>query len=304
MSVMIFCRASGVRRLFAAATLLLVFFPASEPVAQRPFTPTRPYMDSANARWNTRETTGYGKLAEGKGPTGWLLCREGEALVGVSAKRGRVLDRVQIHCAPVYPSRSRDPVFNFVEFAWSRNEMHPPDWGNYPDATAGGNGGQQLSQYICPANYLMAGMAAEVNLQNQIYDLVFECAKALGNFTTIPAAGGVDWFTERCQPTFIFAIFPIDSCLTDYTRQQINRERFRSGGGDYRAWLENQFGSVNTHRADDDQKCHQYGAVGLTFTEEPYATLSGITLVVTSLRLICIAHPTGWFRPSPPGRLR
>ena len=277
--------------------LMLLALPAA---AQSP-SRGRPYMDSQAAMFHTGETTGYGALADGKQPSGWLLCREGEVLVGVSARKGRLIDQVTIHCAAVSQVNQRLQPFGFVGFGWSRGAMHPPVPGNYPDATAGGGGGQYAGSFFCPQGFAISGMAGVVS-NNQLADLTFECARLLGNANTIPALGGVDWFTERCQPSLAFAVFPVDYCHTPRTTQQLNLERMRSGGSDWRAWLPPQFGVVWTHQADNSQRCAQYGAVGLTFIEE--LAFPSMAKVVSSLRLVCIQHSYGWARPTLPNRRR
>jgi hypothetical protein len=261
----------------------------------------RPYMDSRQPMFRTSETTGYGALANGAQPSGWVLCREGEVLVGVSARKGRLIDRVQIHCAAVQQMNQRLAPFGFVAFGWSPAAMNPPNFGNYPDATAGGSGGERSGSFICPPGFAISGMAA-VMTGSALADLAFECARLLGNANIIPALGGVDWFVERCQPSLAFAIFPVDYCLTPRTIQQLNQERLRSRGSDWRNWLPQRFGVVWTHQADNSQRCAQYGAVGLTFIEE--LAMPSFAKVVTSLKLVCISHPAGWVRPGLPGRRR
>jgi hypothetical protein len=284
----------------AAMILAMTWSIAGPALAQMSPNRLRPYMDSRAPMFRTQETRGYGALADGATPSGWLLCREGEVLVGVSARKGRLIDRVQIHCAAVFPAgQQRLAPFGFYAFGWSRAAMHPPDVGNYPDATAGGGGGQFQGSFICPPGFAISGMAGVVN-GGQLADLTFECARLLGSASVIPALGGVDWFTERCQPSLAFAIFPADFCHTPRTTQQVNLERMRSGGSDWRSWLRPQFGVVWTHQAGDDQRCVQYGAVGLTFIEE--TVMPSFAKVVSSLRLVCISHPPIWMRPSLPNR--
>lgn len=271
----------------------------------------RPYMDRRDAAIHTGETTGYGPLTQGTAPRGWLLCREGEALVGVSFKRGRVIDRVLIHCAaPLRVMAGRnvqaaEQLFGFPRWTWNASAMHPPDYQDhpaYPDAAAGGPGGETVTQNVCEEGFAISGMAAQLNARNQIVDLAFECAALIGGFTPGVARGGVNWFTERCQPTLVFAVFPVDSCLTPRAHGMLSG--MPAGGHPYRHWPADRFGVPWMRTADDSQRCHQYAAVGLTFVEEGWATLTAINRVVTSLRLVCIAHEAGWFRPRPPARGR
>jgi len=300
--------------LFRLAMILLALGAvAMQTAAQAQNSPgaRRPYMDTRTNAIRTEETTGYGPLTGGAKPSGWLLCREGEVLVGVSFKRGRIIDRVLIHCAaPVRVmsgrnEQARERTFGFPAWTWNPAAMHPPAWQEhpmYPDAAAGGGGGERVTKNICAEGYAISGMAASLNVRGQIEDLAFECALLIGGFTPGAARGGVNWFSERCQPTLVFAVFPVDYCLSDTARSVLRG--MPAGGNPYRHWPDDRFGVPWMRAADELQRCHQYGAVGLTFVEEGWATLTAINVVVTSLKLVCISHGVGFFRPVPPDRRR
>jgi hypothetical protein len=251
----------------------------------------RPYIDLPGQA--TTRTPGFGPLASGADPSGWLLCREGEVLVGVSFKRGRLVDRVLIHCAEVHGPYQAERPFNFPGFTWSRAAMHPPDWREHPaykDAAAGGPGGDRVNtRNVCPEGYAISGMQARLNVRGQIEDLGFECARLIGSFTTLPTTGRVAWFTDFCQPRSSFAIFPVRECLAGGADSHLRQ--LPDGSHDYRFFADqDRFGANRLPRMSDVQRCRQYGAVGLVFVEEGFATFTAINTVVTSLQLVCLRN--------------
>ena len=168
-----------VAALLAAGLILGV---ASAHAYERPDA-RRPYVDGRE----TVETYGYGKLELGASPSGWLLCEDGKALVGVTVRRGRVIDNVRIHCAAII----RDPAggsdaLGFPRFTWDVMD-------NNPQASAGGPGGQDTRTFQCPPGFIISGMAGRVNQDNELFDLAFECARALGSFDQTPSTRGVSW---------------------------------------------------------------------------------------------------------------
>ena len=266
----------------ANANELLDFLLKRNPVGYRP------YIDNRNVP--TYETLGFGDLTRSQSPDGWLLCKEGMALVGVSFEAGDNHIRwIQIHCAPIYLAQGRDD-WDFPSFTWVRGEMTPQV--GHEDQGAGRRGGGAVRNVICPPGYVISGMAEERNVfTRDVQDLIFECAKSIGNFETLPTAGRVTWFSDGCQPNSYFAIFPVSDCLSALGHQKARMAQWggyatRGANGSVipRTWMHQRSGGGHMTGVDNQHKCIQFAAVGFVFME------SGARDWVRSLQLTCIGR--------------
>jgi hypothetical protein len=124
----------------------------------------------------TRVTNSYSAERGGTAGTPFnLSCPDGRVLVGVQARAGLVVDRIQGICRPVTGAG-----------AWTGSES--------TTVAAGGNGGSAVTRR-CPANYAVSGFAGR---QGQVLDqIALECTRLsagdafdTSQRTLLPAFGG------------------------------------------------------------------------------------------------------------------
>jgi hypothetical protein len=136
----------------------------------------------------SRLTTSYsGERGGGGGFPFNLSCTDGQVLVGVNARAGLVVDRLQGLCRPVT-----------AQGAWTGSESGT--------GSAGGGGGNAVTRR-CPQNYAVSGFSGR---QGAVLDRVsFECTRLASNdsfdttqrtmLSAVGGLGGSEFGVTRCS---------------------------------------------------------------------------------------------------------